>query len=128
MMSILFFFKYTATPDISPLPPPDPLPIKAGVDPPPRHPEPQRCLRVLQVRRDRARAEVRPAADHGMSDEAVVCLVGVAEKDAARELPAHSAMGADRQRADRSTEHVGVRADPQRPFESRARAYLHPAL
>src|SRR2546426_5922673 len=63
-----------------------------------------------------------------MSDEAVVCLVGVAEKDAARELPAHSAMGADRRPSDRSTEHVGVRADPQRPFESRARAYLHPAL
>src|SRR2546430_11971962 len=73
MMSILFFFKYTATPDISPLPPPDPLPIKAGVDRRARHLEPHRAVRVLQVRRDRARAEVRPAADHGMSDEAVVC-------------------------------------------------------
>src|SRR5438046_10758007 len=63
-----------------------------------------------------------------MSDETVVRLVGIAQEDAGRELPAHAAMGADRRPADRSTEQECLRADPQRSFESRARAHLHAAL
>src|SRR2546429_6178197 len=63
-----------------------------------------------------------------MSDETVVRLVGIAQEDAGRELPAPAAMGADRRPADRSTEQECVRADPQRSFESRARAHLHAAL
>src|SRR5438552_1351331 len=63
-----------------------------------------------------------------MSYETVVRLVGIAQEDAGRELPAHAAMGADRRPADRSTEQECVRADPQRSFESRARAHLHAAL
>src|SRR2546430_13571139 len=44
-------------------------------------------------------------SDHGMSDETVVRLVGIAQEDAGRELPAHAAMGADRRPA-RSEEHT----------------------
>src|SRR6267143_2894578 len=54
----------------------------------PRDLEAHSTVRVLQVRRDRPGAEVRPAADHAMTDEAVVRLVRVSQEDAVRQLTA----------------------------------------
>src|SRR5947208_10334345 len=49
--------------------------LQTGLETRPRDLETHATVRVLQVRRDRAGAEVRPAADHAMADEAVVRLV-----------------------------------------------------
>src|SRR5438046_2340531 len=77
---------------------------QAGLDRRPRDVETDRAVGVLQVRGDRPRAEVRPATDHAVSDEPVVRLVGIAEEETARELPAHFAVRADCRRTDRSAE------------------------
>src|SRR2546425_526875 len=91
--------------------------LQTGLETRPRDLETHATVRVLQVRRDRAGAEVRPAADHAMADEAVVRLVRVPQEDAARQLAARVGSRADRRRAHRSAQHVGVRADPQGPLE-----------
>src|SRR2546422_8828602 len=87
--------------------------LQTGLETRPRDLETHATVRVLQVRRDRAGAEVRPAADHAMADEAVVRLVRVPQEDAARQLAARVRSRADRRGAHRSAQHVGVRADPQ---------------
>src|SRR5438552_1582913 len=73
--------------------------LQPGLESRPRDLETHATVRVLQVRRDRAGAEVRPAADHAMADEAVVRLVRVPQEDAARQLAARVRSRADRRRA-----------------------------
>src|SRR5438067_1189976 len=102
--------------------------LQPGLESRPRDLETHATVRVLQVRRDRAGAEVRPAADHAMADEAVVRLVRVPQEDAARQLAARVRSRADRRRAHRSAQHVGVRADPQGPLEPGPGAHLGAAF
>src|SRR3989454_6644343 len=102
--------------------------LQTGVETRPRDLETHATVRVLQVRRDGAGAEVRPAADHAMADEAVVRLVRVPQEDAARQLAARVRSRADRRRAHRSAQHVGVRADPQGPLEPGPGAHLGAAF
>src|SRR5437870_4812848 len=102
--------------------------LQTGLETRPRELETHATVRVLQVRRDRAGAEVRPAADHAMADEAVVRLVRVPQEDAARQLAARVRSRADRRRAHRSAQHVGVRADPQGPLEPGPGAHLGAAF
>src|SRR5213592_4788057 len=64
--------------------------LQPGLETRPRDLETHATVCVLQVRRDRAGAEVRPAADHAMADEAVVRLVRVPQEDAARQLAART--------------------------------------
>src|SRR5213080_3320159 len=95
--------------------------LQPGLETRPRDLETHATVCVLQVRRDRAGAEVRPAADHAMADEAVVRLVRVPQEDAARQLAARVRSRADRRRAHRSAQHVGVRTTHRGP-SSRAPA------
>src|SRR5438046_2501622 len=102
--------------------------LQPGLETRPRDLETHATVCVLQVRRDRAGAEVRPAADHAMAHEAVVRLVRVSQEDAARQLAARVRARADRRRAHRSAQHVGVRADPQGPLEPGPGAHLGAAF
>src|SRR6266566_1769510 len=102
--------------------------LQTGLETRPRDLETHATVCVLQVRRDRAGAEVRPAADHAMADEAVVRLVRVPQEDAARQLAARVRSRADRRRAHRSAQHVGVRADPQGPLQPGPGAHLGAAF
>src|SRR5438128_12565 len=52
-----------------------PQELQTGLEARSRDVESHPTVRVLHVRRDRPRAEVGPAADHTMADEAVVRLV-----------------------------------------------------
>ena len=89
-----------------------------------RCPELHRAVRVLQVARDRARAEVDPAPEHRMADEAVVPLVGVAEEDRVAQLPVHLARVADRRRGDPVGGEDAVLADVERSDQPRERLHV----
>src|SRR2546422_9837767 len=102
--------------------------LQTGLESRPRDLETHPTVRVLQVRRDRPRAEVRPAADHAMADEAVVCLVRVSQENAVRQLTARVRSRADRRSAHGAAQHVGVGADPQGPLEPGPGADLGAAL
>src|SRR5207302_10327748 len=90
--------------------------------------EPDAAVRVLQVRRDRAGAEVCPAADHGMAHEALVGLVGIPQEHAVRHLAPHVAARADRRHPHRAAQDAGVGPDPHGSLQPRSRADLGPAL
>src|SRR5207244_695482 len=85
-------------------------------------------VRVFQVRRDGASAEVRPAPDHRVADESVVRLVPVAQKYTVRQLAAGIDARADRARADRAAQDVRVGADPERSLETRTGADFGAAI
>src|SRR5438876_4848601 len=87
--------------------------LQTGLESRPGDLEADATVGVLQVRRDRPSAQVRPAADHAMADEAVVRLVRVSQEDTVRQLTARVRSRADRRGAHRTAQHVGVRADPQ---------------
>src|SRR4029077_9732014 len=76
-----------------------PQKLQTGLEARSRDVESPPTVRVLQVRRDRPRAEVGPAADHAVADEAVVRLVRVSQEHTARQLTARVGARTDRRGA-----------------------------
>src|SRR5688500_15779117 len=84
-------------------------------------------IRVLQIARGRARAEVHPLADVAVAEEAEVALVGVAEHDRVLDLATDFAEAPDARPAahDRHRLDRAERADVTRALHVRVRADLH---
>ena len=97
-----------------------------GVAQPARRPHRHRAVRVLEVARHRARAEVRPAAEVRVADEAVVRFVRVAEEHGHADLAVHAALLADGRRRDATASHDAVLADVARSDEARERRTVAP--
>src|SRR6185436_10817139 len=72
---------------------------------------------VLQVGGRGARAQIDPAPDGAVTDEAVVALVGVAEEHAGGDLSLHAAAGTEYRGPQMATQDPGVIASVERAFE-----------
>src|SRR5438270_8364791 len=93
-----------------------------------RRPELRGAIGVLDVAVGRERAEVDPSAEVGMTDEALVSLVAVAEHNAVVDLAADLAHRANRRGRDAVAHDVGTSADEHGTAQSSERIYLRTAL